>query len=181
MTEIPKYKITIGFRAIGATPNNSVVHDLVEYLGLSGASIDLTENEDTRSWIGYASLDVLVAPPELYTKYFPVGGVFKIYDPRKPLFWNSKNGNTEPVDSIMRRLIIDRDTPFVPHEIWVGDNPTPFTGNYRYRPDMQTKNWHYYEREDGKMLHIPKSCIGPVLGDTAENILKNRRSIPEGV
>ena len=51
----------------------------------------------------------------------------------------------------------------------------------RYVGERDTKNWHYYEREDGKMLHIAKSKLSAVFGDTSENILKSRRSIPEGV
>lgn len=32
-----------------------------------------------------------------------------------------------------------------------------FTG--KYRRDLEKENWHYYEKEDGTILHIPKHRI----------------------
>jgi hypothetical protein len=29
-------------------------------------------------------------------------------------------------------------------------------GTYKHRPDLEKTNWHYYEREDGKIVHIRK-------------------------
>jgi hypothetical protein len=40
----------------------------------------------------------------------------------------------------------------------------------RYRRDLETKRWHYYEREDGTILHFRKSHIVAVVGDNAASV-----------
>lgn len=46
--------------------------------------------------------------------------------------------------------------------------------NCRYCRELETKNWHYYEKEDGKMFHIRKDAISAILGGTYEDIVINR-------
>lgn len=29
-------------------------------------------------------------------------------------------------------------------------------GDYKFRRDLEVDNWHYYEKSDGKLLHIRK-------------------------
>ena len=43
-----------------------------------------------------------------------------------------------------------------------------FTG--RYCRELEAKNWHYYEREDGIMIHLRKDGKGFIIGDTYNNI-----------
>ena len=43
-----------------------------------------------------------------------------------------------------------------------------FTG--RYCRELEAKNWHYYEREDGVMIHLRKDGKGYIIGDTYHNI-----------
>ena len=42
--------------------------------------------------------------------------------------------------------------------------------NGRYRRDLETNNWHYYEKDDGTILHFRKEHMVFVSGDTAESI-----------
>ena len=38
-------------------------------------------------------------------------------------------------------------------------------GTYKFRRDLETDNWHYYEKRDGKLLHIRKDkmvCVDEV-------------------
>ena len=49
-----------------------------------------------------------------------------------------------------------------------------FQFNGTYRRDLQTDNWHFWEDENGEILHISKSSIESVFGDSAEKIIKNR-------
>lgn len=43
-----------------------------------------------------------------------------------------------------------------------------FTG--RYRRDLETTNWHYYEKADGSIIHFRKEHIVYVEEDTIEDI-----------
>ena len=43
-----------------------------------------------------------------------------------------------------------------------------FTG--RYCRELEAKNWHYYEREDGIMIHLRKDGKGFIIGDTYNNV-----------
>ena len=47
-----------------------------------------------------------------------------------------------------------------------------FTG--KYRRDLETKNWHYYEKEDGVLVHFRKQHMMAVIGDNEESVLSNR-------
>lgn len=38
--------------------------------------------------------------------------------------------------------------------ICVGDVVFCFVG--KYRKDLETENWHYYEKKDGKLIHFRK-------------------------
>jgi hypothetical protein len=38
----------------------------------------------------------------------------------------------------------------------------------KYRKDLETPNWHYYEREDGIILHFRKEYMIAVIGDTSK-------------
>lgn len=48
-----------------------------------------------------------------------------------------------------------------------------FTG--KYRRDLETNNWHYYEKEDGVVIHFRKEHIVWVDGDSVEEIMRNRK------
>ena len=47
-----------------------------------------------------------------------------------------------------------------------------FTG--KYRRDLETNNWHYYEKDDGTIIHFCKEHMVAVRGDTAESIKANQ-------
>jgi hypothetical protein len=49
-----------------------------------------------------------------------------------------------------------------------------FEFNGKYRRDLEVKNWHYYERDDGIILHFRKEHIVSVIGDTANEILNSQ-------
>lgn len=55
----------------------------------------------------------------------------------------------------------------------VGHAPLEFIG--RYVRELETNNWHYYERDDGIVIHIKKDGSMIVTGDTIENIKANRK------
>jgi hypothetical protein len=42
--------------------------------------------------------------------------------------------------------------------------------NGKYRRDLETKNWHYYEDDTGKLLHFKKEYMVVVIGGTADNL-----------
>ena len=44
----------------------------------------------------------------------------------------------------------------------------------RYRRDLETDNWHYYEKDDGIVMHFRKERLEFVDGDTVESIKENR-------
>lgn len=53
------------------------------------------------------------------------------------------------------------------------------TGEYitfigKYRRDLETDNWHYYEKQEGTIIHLRKEHIIYVSGDTADNIIANK-------
>lgn len=45
----------------------------------------------------------------------------------------------------------------------------------RYRRDLETANWHYYEEENGNVIHFKKESMICVSGDTIETIKNNRQ------
>lgn len=46
----------------------------------------------------------------------------------------------------------------------------------KYLRELETKNWHYYELNNGKVLHLSKTCNMFLISGTIEDILKNRQS-----
>jgi hypothetical protein len=42
--------------------------------------------------------------------------------------------------------------------------------NAKYRRDLETNNWHYYEQDNGRVVHFRKEHIAFVEGDTVEAI-----------
>lgn len=48
------------------------------------------------------------------------------------------------------------------------------TFNGRYVRELETTNWHYYEIEDGSVLHVKKDFIAWVKGNTVKTIKKER-------
>lgn len=48
----------------------------------------------------------------------------------------------------------------------------------KYLRELETKNWHYYEREDGVIIHLSKSGSHFLVGDTLAGIKQNRPSPP---
>ncbi len=58
------------------------------------------------------------------------------------------------------------------YQIFTTASTFEFTG--KYRRDLETANWHYYETECGKVYHFRKTHIIAVFGDSVEDIIKNR-------
>lgn len=46
--------------------------------------------------------------------------------------------------------------------------PVSFHG--KYRRDLETDSWHYYEKKNGTIIHFRKEYMVFVNGDTAESI-----------
>ena len=42
------------------------------------------------------------------------------------------------------------------------------------RRDLETDNWHYYEKDDGTIVHFRKEHIIAVIGDAAESVAAAR-------
>lgn len=58
---------------------------------------------------------------------------------------------------------------FIPYQVDVSNGKTIiFTG--KYRRDLETNNWHYYEKKDGIIIHFRKEHIIYVEGDTDKSI-----------
>lgn len=51
----------------------------------------------------------------------------------------------------------------------------------RYRRALETKNWHYYEREDGLLLHFRKEHLVCVMGGDVLSFLNGRAEYEEGM
>ncbi len=45
----------------------------------------------------------------------------------------------------------------------------------RYRRDLETNNWHYYEKENGTVIHFRKEHIVWIDGDCINNIIENKK------
>ena len=43
----------------------------------------------------------------------------------------------------------------------------------KYIRDLETSNWHYYEKEDGEVIHFRKEHIVYVNGGTVQEIMDN--------
>ncbi len=41
--------------------------------------------------------------------------------------------------------------------------------------ELETGNWHYYERDDGVILHFRKNHMVVVIGDNYESILGEKK------
>ncbi|HCY85360.1 MAG TPA: hypothetical protein DHV36_09530 [Desulfobacteraceae bacterium] len=54
----------------------------------------------------------------------------------------------------------------------IDENPFCFVG--KYRRDLETSNWHYYEKESGEICHFRKDHMVAVFGDDAESIKKSQ-------
>ena len=50
-----------------------------------------------------------------------------------------------------------------------------FTG--RYRRDLETPNWHYYETSDRGVIHFRKEYIVYIQGGTIQEVLDNKKDI----
>ena len=50
----------------------------------------------------------------------------------------------------------------------ISEDPFVFVG--KYRRDLETGNWHYYEKENGEICHFRKEHMVAVFGDTAESV-----------
>ena len=60
------------------------------------------------------------------------------------------------------------------YEIYTIVRKDPFYFVGRYRRDLETNNWHYYEKDDGTIMHFRKEHMVAVFGDTAESIQANQ-------
>ena len=47
----------------------------------------------------------------------------------------------------------------------------------RYRRDLETPNWHYYETADGGVIHFRKEHIVYIQGGTIQEVLDNKKDI----
>jgi len=47
----------------------------------------------------------------------------------------------------------------------------PFVFIGKYRRDLETKNWHYYETEDGGLYHFKKEHMVAVFGGDAKSVI----------
>lgn len=47
----------------------------------------------------------------------------------------------------------------------------------RYRRDLETPNWHYYETVDGGVIHFRKEHIVYIQGGIVQEILDNKKEI----
>jgi hypothetical protein len=56
------------------------------------------------------------------------------------------------------------------YKIYTTIRKAPFSFVGRYRRDLETNNWHYYEKEDGTICHFRKDKLVAVFGDTAESV-----------
>lgn len=45
----------------------------------------------------------------------------------------------------------------------------------RYRRDLEKPSWHYYERDDGQILHFRKRHMVCVIGGKFPSLSKNKR------
>ena len=45
----------------------------------------------------------------------------------------------------------------------------------RYCRELETSHWHYYERDDGIVLHFRKEHMVCVIGDTVQSVLNKRK------
>ena len=46
--------------------------------------------------------------------------------------------------------------------------------NGKYRRDLETNHWHYYEKDDGTICHFRKEHMVAVFGDNAESITADK-------
>ena len=60
------------------------------------------------------------------------------------------------------------------YEIYTKGREKPFIFVGKYRRDLETDNWHYYEDQYGILFHFRKEHIVAVFGDTAKSVLANR-------
>ena len=49
----------------------------------------------------------------------------------------------------------------------------------KYLRDLETKNWHYYLREDGELIHVKKDGSMIVIGGTEEEVRQSQLN-PDG-
>ena len=61
----------------------------------------------------------------------------------------------------------------VEYEIITTSHRIKFVG--RYRRDLESENWHYYEVDDGSILHFHKKYMIYVKGDNADGIIKHQK------
>lgn len=67
-----------------------------------------------------------------------------------------------------------KHTKYTNYKIWLKGRFFPIRIKGRYRRDLQTDNWHYYEDYKGIVWHFRKENIDGVKGDTVKHILKDR-------
>jgi len=60
------------------------------------------------------------------------------------------------------------------YEIYIKGREKPFIFVGKYRRDLETDNWHYYEDQYGRLFHLRKEHIAAVFGGTAKSVIKNR-------
>lgn len=67
------------------------------------------------------------------------------------------------------------------HDIYTIHTDVPFTFIGKYRRDLETNEWHYYEDECHKIWGFRKEHMVAVIGPTPESIIKDiltRPAIP---
>jgi len=61
------------------------------------------------------------------------------------------------------------------YKIFTTISKEPFVFVGKYRRDLETGNWHYYEMKNGEICHFRKEHMIAVFGDTAESVKDNRK------
>lgn len=62
------------------------------------------------------------------------------------------------------------NSDMIEYQIFTTISESPFVFVGKYRRDLETNNWHYYEKENGEICHFRKEHMVAVSGDTAESI-----------
>ena len=60
------------------------------------------------------------------------------------------------------------------YQIFTTSNDQSFSFVGKYRRDLETNNWHYYEKENGEICHFRKEHMVAVFGDDAETIKQSK-------
>ena len=66
-------------------------------------------------------------------------------------------------------IAVSERTDMNEYQIFTTNSEDPFCFVGKYRRDLETGNWHYYEKENGEICHFRKEHMVAVFGDTAKS------------